>query len=599
MNKKIITFFTCFLVFISWTEKDFAQSTIDKAYELYDAGKCAEALRLSLAAEREAKDDAQLAEAYSLSGACFYRLGDLESNLDRAIKCYEIDKKAGDKENLVISISNLASAYYSAGHHKEAEVFVLQAIEMRRPTDNAVGKSLVYGRAADVYFAQNQFEKALSYADTAVMHARASGDENNLAIRLCQQAHCLEGCHRFAEAEADYLQSIPIFEKTGNKPSWIIAHFQFGQLLAEQNKTAEAIGHLRQAEQALRSDCNDLPLLEKVCRRLSDVLAKTNPTSALEYLREAGEIHDSVFNQTMGNRYNLYSIQYQTAEKERQIAEQELQLKAEKQRSIYLIIIVSLFAVLVLVLAILIIHSRRNARYLRQQNEFQMKVFSIISHDLRSPAIAQQSALRMLCKNARSLDGDTLERMCLELMRESDAEVNLIDNLLRWAKIQMGRIEETAVARFNVCEAAKEALQQFQQTAEQKNINIQLADTKEIFVSSNRNMFIIILRNLVSNAIKFTPQNGNVTITMEESDNGVTIKVADTGIGIPSKMLAQLFDSQKNNKRSGTANETGSGLGLILCHELAQRCNGALTAESCEGEGTTFTLNLSNMEEKE
>jgi signal transduction histidine kinase len=146
-------------------------------------------------------------------------------------------------------------------------------------------------------------------------------------------------------------------------------------------------------------------------------------------------------------------------------------------------------------------------------------------------------------------------------------------------------------------EKAKEELKKFkvdqerkEAQAEQKNIDIHLQGPQDISIYADKNMLNVIIRNLVSNALKFTPDGGNVTLSAQERENKIYIKIEDTGIGIPEDTLPNLFRLDKKTSTTGTAGESGSGLGLPLCKDMIEKHNGTIQVSSTEGKGSSFEL---------
>jgi signal transduction histidine kinase len=166
----------------------------------------------------------------------------------------------------------------------------------------------------------------------------------------------------------------------------------------------------------------------------------------------------------------------------------------------------------------------------------------------------------------------------------------LLENLLQWARVQQGTI---TIHRepVNLLAVVQESLSQVSEHSVSKGISITCEVPEHLTMQADLQMLQTIIRNLVSNAIKFTPAGGSIHITA--GGNGmIELAVRDTGIGMSAEMVANLFRIDIPTTRKGTGNETGTGLGLLLCQELAGKLNGKITVESSEGKGSCFRLTL-------
>lgn len=238
---------------------------------------------------------------------------------------------------------------------------------------------------------------------------------------------------------------------------------------------------------------------------------------------------------------------------------------------------------------------RQQRRQLEIENAAKNKFFSIIAHDLRGPL---HSIHELVKANKELLERQEFDQIKKLLDLEYAATENLtklLENLLTWARIQQGTIEFRPQT-LNIGHLCRYTIEVLKPTAHQKQITLTSDLPGEALVLADMNMVETIVRNLVSNAIKFTPAGGNITISMKYAPHAVTIAITDTGIGIESDVLPKLFDIDRKYHRAGTAHEKGTGLGLILCKEFVERHGGTIQVKSELNHGSTFsfTLPLSN-----
>ena len=227
---------------------------------------------------------------------------------------------------------------------------------------------------------------------------------------------------------------------------------------------------------------------------------------------------------------------------------------------------------------------------LHEANNFKDKVFSIISHDLKSPISTLAGLLKLM--KIKSLDELERAKVVENLEIALKNTKNLLDNILAWAhKNNRDHAENDEIDLYNTIE---EILLLFQYQADLKSIKLINMVEQDFFIYANKNMLQLVLRNLISNAIKFTHKNGSVEISMIQDFPNVLIIVKDDGIGMSKQIRENLFKSNEHTSTPGTENEKGTGLGLMLCKEFLDKYNGALHVESKQGKGTTFTIILKN-----
>lgn len=221
-------------------------------------------------------------------------------------------------------------------------------------------------------------------------------------------------------------------------------------------------------------------------------------------------------------------------------------------------------------------------------------MFSIIAHDLRSPFNTILGFSELLINNTKIAGDQELEQHLGIINSSAKNTLILLDNLLNWAKAQTGQIIYKQ-EKINLSAIVEEVLDISNSTAKIKNISLNYTQSYEGEVYADINMLQTILLNLISNAIKFTNLNGEVTIDAKQNGDNVEITVSDNGVGMSEEILQNLFKVDKSLIVNGTANEKGSGLGLILCKEFIEKLGGVIRIESEVGKGSDvrFTLPLS------
>lgn len=220
------------------------------------------------------------------------------------------------------------------------------------------------------------------------------------------------------------------------------------------------------------------------------------------------------------------------------------------------------------------------------------KFVSIMAHDLRSPLNGFIGLTRLMAEDIDSFSKEEIQEIAEKLNLSSNHLSDLLENLLSWSMTQRGLIEFNPI-EFDLIKIISKVIATIKLSAEQKGITLffdQHIDS--IFVTADINMVQTILRNLISNAIKFSNADSTIIIEVRESEKDYIIKVKDSGIGMSPELLAKLFKMDEKTTRTGTADEKSTGLGLLLCNDYAVRNNGNLTIESQENIGTTVYFSL-------
>ncbi len=231
------------------------------------------------------------------------------------------------------------------------------------------------------------------------------------------------------------------------------------------------------------------------------------------------------------------------------------------------------------------------ATELTELNAMKDKLFSIIAHDLRGPFNAILGLSDILRENYRELDEHAIESSLSAISEASRQAYTLLENLLIWSQSQTGRLAFNPIILSARAEIS-ECVRIMNVLAEKKNISIRIMVADHLTLFADRNMLGTILRNLIGNAIKFTPRNGRIMISARHENGSTVVEVEDTGIGISSEKLQKLFKPDRDLISQGTEREKGSGIGLILCKEFVERHQGKIQVKSEPGKGSLFSVIL-------
>lgn len=241
---------------------------------------------------------------------------------------------------------------------------------------------------------------------------------------------------------------------------------------------------------------------------------------------------------------------------------------------------------------------KNQAEELERQNATKDKFFSIISHDLTNPIAGIIGFSDLILEDFNELESSNIETFVGYINQSAKFSLDLLQNLLQWSRIQIGSLESVKVD-FDLRNLIDINIEGSRPQALTKNIQIKSNIQENLLICADEKMISTVVRNLISNAIKFTPKGGTITISSEKkivSDKKIIeTEIRDTGIGMEEEAIQKLFKIEQNYMSKGTNNETGTGLGLILCKEFLNQNNGTIRVESQPNIGSNFIFTLDSV----
>jgi signal transduction histidine kinase len=550
-----------------------------------------------------------------------------------------------NSDKLKLNLLNVISGEYEyKGDHSKALSGYLAALEMAIGQEDLLQQSIINENIANLYAGQKYYDESLEYYNKVKKLNDSLGNEIAQAETMSNLASVYADIKNLEYAMFNVNRSIDIFEKyrimdwlafayeTKGKVylkkynyNWALYWYRQSELLHENldddraridlfNGMAETYIGLendslatRYAEEAFRisRDINFTEGTRKCSKTLYEIYRRQQDyATALAYHELFQELSDTLSRNE--NRQSLSLLKTKTdyeQQKETLIRENEKALASQK-RFIYFASGLLLFSILVIYLVYRSkklqqrltreleakheILEKRKAE-LQADNETKVKLFSIIGHDLRGPVGALKELLQIFKDGEISID--ELASYMPKLRSDVDHIFFTLNNLLSWGYSQLnGSVTRpTAVLLDNI---AAENIKLLNEIAENKSIKIVSEIPAHTQVWSDPNQVDIVLRNLISNALKFTPENGMVTLSAEEKNDYWIISIRDTGVGMDRLTLQKIFKSDNTHSTYGTANEKGTGLGLSLCKEMILKNGGEIWVDSLLRKGSTFYFTL-------
>ena len=543
--------------------------------------------------EKKLKADAlnTLSMLYGKKGA--YDLG-MKSALN-ALKLYEEIK---DLEGQISINIKLGSITRLNGDLEKAFFYNDKAEKINRKLDNKNYQIDILNNKAIIYAIKGDFDNALIMFQKGVKIAETSGKSF-----IGSKVNCLMNIGLIYKEKKQFTKALEYLNKSAfeaQKNNLSNEKFRtqinISLLYAEQNQFIESNNIAQKTlEEARKAEFFDmvteaLDIITHNYRALNDY--KNALKYSDEFYVEEGKLKNTQKDKEIANLQSTYDLE--KAQEQVKILDESNQ-KSINQRNLLILMFVlglismSIFAFLYFRIKKLNNKINKQKAQLIESNEVKNKLFSVIGHDLRSAYNSTLGFLNLLKEG--DLNEEEAGFFLDKVIIQSTAALSTLDNLLMWGHSQ---IKGTKIIT-EVFDANKEIKKNIEYLRDQstiKNIAVEVIDTMDEKIKADLNHFDFVVRNLLSNAIKFTPENGSIKISCSDyNETQQKFCVADSGIGMSKSQMDQLF---KNSGKStmGTANEKGTGLGLMLCKEYIELNGGRIWAESKEGEGAKFCFVL-------
>ncbi|MCF8234269.1 MAG: tetratricopeptide repeat protein [Bacteroidales bacterium] len=584
-------------------------SLLDKEYteEGMDYLKSA----LKLASETGASQN--FAEVANSIGVAYEYRG----NLSQAMQYYKmaIDtlEKIKSQRNYLNPLNNLANTYLEVGNDSLAEKYYLKVLKLSTEMNqtNLIITALI--NLGNFCLVHENYDKALYYTLQAHEKLKSSNNRYLKSIVHLNLGLIYSGMEKPLQSRKELFRA----HKMGNDINFfniiIEANMELGKYYLTNGKPDSAY-HYALIAYKTAHDNQTLSYLPRILRTLAQSTRRLGlQKESLDYYQLFDEYNSRYYDTLMTekNRYFAFEYELQKSEAENELLIRAKQLDREiinnnqkelkQQRLLIILFIVVLILVLVIVV-LLIFRTRTKSKAnsllqekneqiekinssLEKENKFKDRLFSLVSHDIRSPLISVHNLLELLAMEA--LDRQKQERLIKDNKARLESTIEMVDNILLWTRQQLS-IDFVKIESIEVCDLIQEIIEYYQPKAEELGINLSHFCSRDCIVQTDINITRLVLQNLISNALKFTPRGGQVTIKTKEKDDVIRVSVHDTGTGIDKKVQGKILDENHSYFEDGLHNEKGHGLGLKLCKYFIEQSGGKLWFESEKGKGTVF-----------
>lgn len=554
-------------------------------------------------------DSTAICNSYLNVGNAYLQLGQYEESYFYTHKAYQLAVSIKDTLSSAITLHNLAVLYSNLGRLDLALAHFKKAIELSKSINDIEGAAYNDHETGRAHLKFEDQAKALPYFQSALKTSKSLGLVNLIPKIYKSIAEAKFLAKDYKASFTYYDSAIASFQTIEHQFGEAESNLGKGRVYLAQGNYSQAI----QIAQSTLAKANILKaqLLQLECHQLlSDCAEKQGDfKNALIYNKRAQQTRDSLTNINVMSQVFENELEMRSQRKDEEIAnlsKQKEQSASELKRQEFLRNIFAVVFALTIVLLYSVYRSGRRkvemndlliqhqaeiekrTQELEELNKVKDKFFSIISHDLRSPINSLAGLLDLMEKE--QIKAEELPSLTKEMRIQFNHTKNLINNLLDWTLLQMNKvsIKKEKIGLKSLVDGNIKLLS----SMSTKKTNFINDIDENITPFADQNMINLVFRNLLLNGIKFTENGGTIKVSAQTEGNSIKVSVADNGVGIAPEIQKVLFDKTTGYSTRGTANEKGTGLGLILCKEFIERNGGKIWLESEVGKGSTFYITI-------
>ena len=574
-----------------------------RKHQMGEVIQALEAFNASVQASRLSDNFRFLGSSYSLMGTIFRMNGLYDRAIEYIIKAELYYEKAGFTEGSAWSNYLLGRIYYDLKLPQIALRYFQQSLEiyLRLAAIDGIknGVAICYEQIGTLYIESGNFGEARKCIDKTLEIYTESKSKYGIS-NVHKNLGILEySLGNYLLAENHLNKSLEIKKEVDDKLSAPVIYEYLGLCMIARGLKQEGFSYLQQGLDLAVSN-NQKKIQLDILSELTEAWLSVNDLKkAIECQNQQIQIQNLLLSGAANIKTEQLQTIYEIDEKNSQIAELEKQnkistLSIKQQRMIRNIMIAGIILAISISVIIYWFNKKLQLKNLElyETNATKDKFFAIIAHDLRGPTSTLASLLEHLSSKFDEFSVTELKTMLQVLYKSAENVSNLLENLLIWARSQVTRIEYRPVV-FNLTDILQNSLKGLSQTADKKQIDIKVNCPDKIFVLADSDMVQTVVRNILSNAIKFTHRGGEVIITAAVTGkNMATISITDNGVGIEKSKLSKIFDIDSTFHTQGTEKEMSTGLGLILVKDFVLKNKGTLTIDSEKDKGTTVSFTL-------
>lgn len=581
-------------------------------------GLASDYFKKALEIKERIKDEAGIAECYHNIGWVSDNIGKSSYALDNYFKSLSLDIKLHNSLSAANNYNNIGVVMQEMEIYPKSMEYFKRAIKIWQAQKNIQGISTAYENIGEILMAEKKFDQAITYLLKSLKLTKEQNDKDGLSSLYVDLGLCYGSKKQYA-ASLNYLdQALQISTTYKIDYNKAYAYIGFAMVYNQQKDYLNAYKYALLAK-TLSGQLRGLPNRTKAALQLSEALGGLQRfEEAYNAQKEYNLLRDSLKSDESVQKLTSFNLESNFAEKQRHLAEQHqrmdelYQQKIQRQgllSAIFFIIILGMIAILIVYYKakrkqqnINTILEDKNHQVLQQKsdlneqadklndlNNLKDRLISVLAHDLRAPLSTLRGLFGLLEDD--SISHEQFLSMIPQALKKLEYTSDFLDTLLFWINSQMENFDSSSKS-FSIKDIVNYETSNYHEQAVSKGITLIDNLSDNFLVSGDPNSIRIVVRNLITNAIKFSRQSDTIVISAsQQEDNYILLSVKDSGVGMSEKQLTKLFKS-KVDSDTGTNNESGTGMGLLFCKDLIEKCNGKIWVESESGIGTEFFFTL-------
>jgi signal transduction histidine kinase len=516
-------------------------------------------------------------------GRCQDFLGDSTRALDNHFKALKLAQSLGDKFLESRAYMEMGLSCWANKDSKLALENLNKSYELRKSGDNKSDIAAIMGNLGNVYIGLGDYKTAHGYFQNCLNIYRESNDEEGIGKSYISLGITLWGLNKLDEALAYVNKCLSIFERLDTKEVIAESYSVLGSIYTDKSDFKTAQNYFDKALD-IANEFNLKYKLENLYESKFQCAEKMNDfKTAFRYsqkhheavsrrLREATEVKTNYLN-VMHDIEMLRNESENLSEKNAALSELNQQLNSKNNT---------------LSDTLNTLHSQNEE--IERINKINSKILSILAHDLKNPLGIIQQVTEMYTSKAIGMD--MVEEVLNDLHKNSKAAIEMLSEVLHWGNTQIQKKSSSDFSEINLYNLINAKNEGFSLLFKSKNNKLVNKCDKNFVFKGDVNMIRVIIRNLITNANKYTT-DGTISVEAFDKQNKIEIVITDTGMGMKPAQIERLFQWETRHSSPGTSGETGTGIGLLLCHEFVLAHKGNIWVESAEGKGTSFHFTIS------
>ena len=514
-------------------------------------------------------------------GVVYANLHDYSKALEYYFRSLKINEEVEDKHPVAVTYNNIGNIYSWLKNNNQALNYYYKSLEMHKKHNNRNGEAQALGNIAGIYFRQGDLDKSLDFYTQVLTIFKEIGNKGLEAQTLGNISSVYSDLGQYEKALEYLVLAMKISEELGRKYNYTSILHLIGDVYKKKGEVENSIEYFEKALK-IASEQGYKTLEFRVHKSLSESHNQTGDlTKSLIHYKEYSKIKDDI--QSEEKKKAIAELQL-NFDLERTQKEKEL---AEREKEVYYLKNVELEKALEKVESL--------NEHLVELDYEKNETLGIVAHDLRNPLSTVIMIANIFAKDAGKLSTHEITEYAEDIKTTSNKMINLIKDLLDINAMESGKLN-IKFEPVNINQTAKSVTGEFKEHAKLKDIKLDFASGSDgLEINADNDSTVQILDNLISNAVKYTPNGGSIEVSVKNVNSKVRVEVKDDGPGILEKEKDKLFKKFSKLSSKPTGGESSTGLGLSIVKKLTEAMHGKVWCESEEGKGATFIVEFDSL----